>query len=254
MKFHCVTTTNAKGWNETGRRMAGSFIAKWPSEAKPLTVYAEDFDLHLPDIEVRRLPAWLGEFKAKHGSTPAAVGQRNGGYDYRWDAVKFAHKVAALTDFAEPLADGVLIWLDADTFTHADLTTDWLESLFPEPAYLAWLDRINAHPECGFVMYRCSHPYHQSFMQAYRNLYTSGELFKLPQTNDCTALEHIVTAKVLRGKIPPPVSLSGDKTWHHPFVNGPLGSRLDHMKGPRKTEGKSRARDMRVKRSEPYWT
>ncbi len=244
---------NERGWLETGKRMAESFVARWPKEALPLTVYAEGFDVAMDGVETRQLPSWLAEFKVLHGSREDAHGRRNGAYDYRFDAVKFAHKVAALTDFGEDLTDGVMIWLDADTFTHANVTVGWLERLFPEPAYLAWLDRLNTHPECGFVMYRASHPYHRNFMQSYRNLYTSGDLFKLRETNDCTALQHVVTAKVRNGKITAPVSLSGDKRWHHPFVNGPLGARMDHLKGPRKQEGRSRKRDMRTKRTEEYW-
>jgi len=252
MKFHVVTTMNRAGWEETGRRMAASFNHRWPEAAMPLTVYAEDFE---PDVavHVRRLPDWLDKFKADYGGAESARGHRNGVYDYRWDAIKFAHKVAAVTDFGAALTDGVMIWLDADTFTHSDVTVEWLEGLFPEPAYLAWLDRINAHPECGFVMYRSSHPYHRNFMESYRNLYTSGELFKLDQTNDCTALQRIVTVKMANGKIPAPVSLSGDRSWHHPFVNGPLGACMDHMKGPRKAQGRSRKRDTRKMRTEPYW-
>jgi hypothetical protein len=157
LKFHVVTTMHAKAWEEFGRRMVESVIALWPLDALPLTLYAEDFDPEpMPGLQVRRLPAWLDEFKQRWGKTPAYTGHRNGGYDYRFDAVKFAHKVAALTDFGLELSDGVMIWLDADTFTHAVVTTEWLHSLFPEPAYLAWLDRANSHPECGFVMFRAS--------------------------------------------------------------------------------------------------
>lgn len=250
LNYHVVSTMNAKGWEETGRRMAASFLKHWDA---PLTIYAEDFLPDISGIQTRALPEWMAEFKAKHSLIEAHVGRRNGRYDYRFDAVKFAHKVAALTDFGEDLDEGVLIWLDADTYTHAEVTEKWLESLFPEPAYVAWLNRQNSHPECGFVMYRCSHPYHRNFMQAFRNLYTSGDLFKLAETHDSFALQHLVLAKVMNRKIPPPVSLSGDTGWHHPFVNGPLGACLDHLKGPRKQEGKSRKRDMRIRRREPYW-
>lgn len=255
MKFHVVTTTNEKGWNESGRRMVESFLKNWPISTMPLTIYAEDFTP--PDnigIDIRRLPAWLDDFKAKWGKIPAHLGQRHGRYDYRFDAVKFAHKVGALTDFGQDLADGVMIWVDADTFTHARVTPEWLTGLFPEPAYIAWLNRLNSHPECGFVMFRCSHPYHRNFMESLRNLYTTGDLFKLRETHDSFALQHLVTAKVINRKIPPPASLSGDPRWHHPFVNGPLGACLDHCKGPtRKAAGRSRQQDLRVPRSEPYW-
>lgn len=247
---------NAKGYRETGRRMLESVIAKWPLESLPIVVYAEDFEIDdLPAVEVRHLPAWLAEFKARHANVPAYNGRRNGVYDYRFDAVKFSHKVAALTDFGlEIEPNDILIWLDADTFTHASVTNEWLASLFPGSSYIAWLDRANSHPECGFVMFRCSHPYHSNFMTAFRNLYTSGDLFKLRETHDSFALQHMVTAKVMNRKIPAPVSLSGDRNWHHPFVSGPLGACLDHCKGPsRKLTGKSHPRDLRKPRSEPYW-
>lgn len=253
LKFQVVTTTNAAGWEQTGRRMAQSFVDQWQTGGK-LVIYAEDFEPDVDGCETRRMPSWLADFKAQNENTPAYNGRRGARtYDYRFDAIKFSHKVAALTDFAEPISEGVAIWLDADTFTHAPVTADWLEKLFPPPAYLAWLDRLNSHPECGFMMFRCSHPYHVNFMQAFRNLYTSGQIFKLRETHDSYAMQHLVSAKLMHGKIPPPVSLSGDTRWHHPFVNGPLGERIDHMKGPRKKEGRSRARDLRRPRSEAYW-
>jgi hypothetical protein len=254
VKFHVVTTTNAAGWEETGRRMAGSFIERWPACAS-LTVYAEDFEPDVPGIEVRRLPAWMAEFKAAHKSVASRNGIRAGGqYSYTHDAVKFAHKVAALTDFGEPLTDGVMIWLDADTFTHSDVTEDWLNGLFPASAYIAWLDRARSHPECGFVMFRCDHPYHARFMDRFRALYTSGDLFRLPETHDSYVLQHLVVSKVASRKIPPPASLSGEaRRTSHPAVNGPLGARIDHLKGPRKQEGRSRQRDIVFERNEPYW-
>lgn len=256
VKFRLVTTMNAKGWEESGRRMVESVIANWPAETLPIVVYAEGFDPAMPAVEVRPMPSWLVDFKARFGRTAAHNGQRSGGYDYRFDAIKFSHKVAALTDFLLGLVDGEIgIWLDADTFTHAAVTAVWLENLFPEPAYIAWLDRHNTHPECGFLMFRTSHPYHVNFVESFRALYVSGRLFKLSETHDSYALWYMVQAKVMSGKLPTPVSLSGDKRWHHPFVNGPLGACIDHMKGPtRKAIGRSRPEDMRVRRTEKYWS
>jgi hypothetical protein len=253
MIYHVVTTTNAAGWEETGRRMAQSFLERWPAEAS-LTVYAEDFEPDVDGIEVRRLPPWMAEFKRAHGAVPSRNGVKNDRYSYTLDAVRFAHKVAALTDFAEPITDGIVIWLDADTYTHADVTVDWLEKLFPEPAYIAWLDRVHSHPECGFVMFRASHPYHASFMARFRSMYTDGDIFRLPETHDSYVLQHLVGVKVVNRKIPPPVSLSGDaRRTSHPFVNGPIGARCDHLKGPRKQIGKTPKRDIVMPRREAYW-
>jgi hypothetical protein len=199
--FRVVTTMNAKGWVETGRRMVESVIRHWPAECLPIVVYAEGFEPEAMDgLEVRQLPEWLGDFKATYGAIPAYTGIRNGSYDYRFDAVKFSHKVAALTDFLDRLDDGVGIWLDADTFTHALVTAEWLTNLFPEPAYIAWLDRYHSHPECGFVMFRASHAYHRNFVEAFRRLYISGEVFNLRETHDSFALQHLVQVKVFESE------------------------------------------------------
>lgn len=233
--------------------MVQSFQRYWPRDTR-LTVYAEGFVPEIKGIHVRELPAWLNEFKGHYGRVPTYCGKLNNGqYDYRFDGVKFAHKVAALTDFALGFTEGVVIWLDADTLTHAPVTKDWLEGLFPEPAYLAWLDRSQTHPECGFMMFRANYPHHIKFMESFRDIYLSGEIFKLREFHDSYVFQQLVLRKISAGKIPPPASLSGDRNWHHPFVNGPLGSRMDHLKGPRKIEGKSRRWDTRRPRQEAYW-
>jgi hypothetical protein len=109
---------NAKGWEETGRKMVESFNKHWPCR---LTVYAEGFVPDL-DVDVRSMPAWQEDWKRVYGIVPEHVGRKNGRYDYSFDAVKFSHKVAALTDFAENISEGVVICLDADTITHAPVT------------------------------------------------------------------------------------------------------------------------------------
>jgi hypothetical protein len=39
----------------------------------------------------------------------------------------------------------------------------------------------------------------------------------------------------------------------HPLINGPLGKWMDHMKGGRKEQGKSKTSDLMVNRTENYW-
>jgi hypothetical protein len=39
----------------------------------------------------------------------------------------------------------------------------------------------------------------------------------------------------------------------HPLINTKLGQWIDHMKGDRKTLGKSKSSDIMVKRKEGYW-
>lgn len=256
MKYHLVTTVNAKGWEQSGRKMAESFASRWEAGLFPLTIYAEGFEPEEnPAWTVRLLPEWVDAFKAEHAGDPTRAGRYGNRYDYRFDAVKFVHKVGAVTDFGAGLDDGTMIWIDADTFTHADVTEDWLNGLFPGDGYLAWLDRKDAHPECGFVMFRCGHLYHQAFMASFRRLYESGEVFKLRETHDSYVLQWLALSKAGKGKIPHPHSLSGvGRNASHVLANSPLSACLDHMKGDRKTIGRTPKRErFLIRDNNPYW-
>jgi hypothetical protein len=255
LSFHVCTTMNRAGWEQHGRRMAQSFMDRWPDEAKPLTVYAEGFEPDVEGLDVRQLPDWLEPFKARHKGTPRLNGKTAPGhYDFRFDLVKFSHKVAAMTDFGLSVDDGTMIWLDADTFFHSDVTCKFLTERFPEPAYIAWLERQGGFPETGFVMFRAAHPAHCKFMTTLRDLYVTDSVLKQAEMHDAFLIWEIGKAMVRKGEIPAVVNLSGE-AWRasHPAIVGPLGSILDHMKGPRKDEGKSRKRDLIRPRSEPYW-
>lgn len=248
-----VTTMNAAGWNQHGGRMVESFRKQWPQDVE-LLVYAEGF--RVPDymgVTACDLPAWQVDFKARHKGNRKANGQMPSRYDFRQDAVKFSHKVAALTDAALKQDEGILIWLDADTFTHAPVTHEWLHCLFPAPSYVAWLDRENCYPECGFIMLRCDHHAHVDMMSDYRDLYVSDRVLGMGETHDSFVFQKLIEAAVKNGAIERPISLSGDRRWSHPFVNGPLGACMDHMKGDRKKRGRSNPWDTRKPRSEPYW-
>lgn len=252
MTVRVVTTMNRAGWKETGARMVESFRSMWPADVAFL-LYAEGFDPDRDDVEVRALPAWVDDFKRRHADNRVAHGHTPTRYDFRFDAVKFAHKVGAMTDAGLRHDDGVLIWLDADTVTHAPVTHGWLEGLFPAPSYVAWLDRENSFPETGFIMFRCGHRSHRTAMNAYRDIYVSDQLFKLGPTADSFVFQYLIESMARSGDIEAPVSLSGERRWSHPFVNGPLGACLDHMKGSRKARGRSDPWDLRTPRSEPYW-
>ena len=250
MKYTVVTTCNYRGWEATGRKCVESFRRHWPIEVD-LVIYAEDFEVQYDSMG--HLPAWHSQFKLRHIGNKRAHGIIDGRYDFRHDAVKFSHKVAAITDAAEKHDAGILIWMDADVFTHAKVTIDWLDQLAPVD-YMAWLDRTNCYPECGFLMFNCAHKAHRGIMRDFRNLYEHDELFSLKETHDSYVLEQLIKDHVTAGTIQQPKSLSGKaRRWHHPFVSGPLGRCLDHAKGRRKDAGRSSVRDLMQPRNEEHW-
>ena len=250
MTYHVVTTCHAQGWKIYGRRMVRSHQAFWPKEVK-LTLYAEGFE---PDLacDMRKLPSWVDEFKARHAKNTRACGYvDHKPYNMLFDAVRFCHKVGAVIDAAQSIETDTLIWVDADVVTHAPVTMEFLDGLWgdTEDPGIAWLNRVHKYPECGFVMYYLGHERMKLLMTVWRMLYVSDHVFKMVHWTDCHTLE----ASVLRTEMPT-VSLSGNFTnVGHPFINGPLGAVMDHMKGERKFAGRSRRGDLRTARQEPYW-
>lgn len=241
-----VSTCHKEGWKQYGRRMVDTWMMNWPV---PLAFFGEGF-APADDASIMLLPdltavAWLQEFKRQHPY------KRTGPYDYRFDAARFAHKIAAILEADESRILDFLIWVDADTVTHTAVPPEFVESLLPQgDEYIAWLDRKGKYPECGFFILNCRHPRHAEFIAALRSAYVTGSLFKMAEWHDSYVIQQLVEGMGLKTR-----SLSGPDGFKtsHPFVNGPLGAYMDHMKGPRKTMGRSQARDLKVVRPEPYW-
>lgn len=248
MKIQAITTCSAAGWEQYGRHMAGRWAENWPV---PLHVWFEGFppDPALEGVHWSDLDSigWLQQFKRDHAHrTPRSP------YNYRLDAVRFAHKTAAVIQSALDQFDcDWLIWVDADTVTHRPVPPEFVQSLLPQGReFLAWLDRVGNYPECGFYVLNLRHPAMPERLATWRSWYVTGRLFQLREWHDSFVLQQLVETAGLGTK-----SLSGDRARRtsHPFVNGPLGAYMDHLKGSRKVEGKSRRGDLKVRRTEDYW-
>lgn len=252
-KIAVVTTCNEAGWQLYGRRMAETFVEHWPTEIK-LTVYAEDFEPDVEGVLVDSLPPWVHNFATRHALNARAHGlPKDGGtekdYDYRMDAVRFAWKTAAVIDAVWNCEADTLIWMDADTVTHADVPFEFIDGLLPPSAQVAWLDRgVKMYPECGFYALDIRDIGVQQMINDWMLLYRYDKVFSLSEWHDSYVLQQMVQQHKLRT-----VSLSGPVYCTHPFINGPLGAYFDHLKGPRKFTGKSHAGDLRVDRKEDYW-
>ena len=231
MKFTVVTTYADRHWEVYGRRFVSSFTKFWSGVDL----------LILKDQDLENESAWFSGFKRRHASRSTE--------NYRMDAVRFAHKVAAIELAYLKAETDALVWMDADCVTHAAVDENWLAELIGD-AEFAYLKRKNKYPECGFMMFRVGSIRIHQLMERLCDLYRTDKLFELKEWHDSYAIDYcraIVTG--LRCK-----SLSGNaEETGHPLVNGPLGARLDHLKGKRKAEGRSRKSDLKVNRTEEYW-
>ena len=265
-KFSVVTTFNQSGYYKYGKRMINTFLQNWPKEVD-LYVYAENClveesasNLHVLDLHAT-IPE-LVAFKQQWGTVPMAIGQvpmgppdRKGkqpGIGFKWDAVRFSHKVYSVCHAAKNVIADVLLWMDADIVCHSKITLQELENFCPEHTDLAFLGREGKYTECGLYAMKltssATHKFLQDFQQAY-DCATDG-IFKMREWHDSFVFDQIRKQVNLAELDWSQGLIKGEG---HPLINSPWGAYLDHLKGARKDLGRSKAKDLRVHRKESYW-
>jgi hypothetical protein len=250
-----ITSFSKDGWHEYGRRMVETFESYWPAEIKLICYYEfEPPVVSFPNrIEWRDLMAipHVEEFLSRT-STDQYKGFRADQddsnklvYQYRMDANKFSRKAFCWYDAwlkiyeAEKTDDQrrLLVWLDADTYTHNAIPSGFIEGLLPDGKGMAFLGReqIGMYPESGFVAWDCDAPGINTFFQLCWNMYAAGGFVFMREWHDCYAMELIKRLLATDAH-----NLSPEVDDMHPFVFSQLGQYMDHLKGPkRKTAGRT---------------
>jgi len=276
MSITVVTTFNQSGYDQYGHRMIQSFLQHWPKEIK-LYVYAEDCKINesadnLIIKDLHNSSLGLTNFKNKWKNVPKANGDVSGdpikskrkdsGKGFKWNAVKFAHKTYAIFSCANECQTNTLIWMDADTICHSDITLNELYKLIPIDIDLCYLGRKGKYSECGlYAMNLCS-SHIQEFLKEFQRVYDQAEtgIFLMEEWHDSFVfdrvrekfpkLKQLDWAAHLHDIRPNPRNSMGEG---HPLINSNWGAYLDHLKGTRKILGKSNLLDLKVKRNEDYW-
>jgi len=273
-----VTTFHKPGLDLYGQRFLDSFAERVDKEIK-LLVYAENCNPVNPDPEqitifnAKEVLPKLNAFKERWGNDPKANGTpppeikarrpRDWNKAFKWDAVRFANKVYAVFDACERSNDWC-VWMDADTFVHSDWSYKEFKKLLPKDKWITYVGRgkgSQTWPECGFYGMNLNHGGCQAFLEEFERYYEDADngIFTLEEWHDSFVFGSILNKmKTLR---PDVLDYSADmylreaKTGGggHPLINGPLGKFIDHMKGDRKNQGKSKKSDIMVARKESYW-
>lgn len=183
MKYAVVTSFSPRGYEVYGRKFIDSFSRFW---AYPLYVYYEG-EKPLDACE-RAIWKSLDEdvdrqkFMTKHKDTDLR--------DYRKCAVRYSHKVFAMT--GAPRDHENLIWIDADCETFAPVTDEMIKGVCADPGQVgSFLARpYHRHTETGFWSVRMNNC-GADFLDELRRAYTSGEIFNLSEWHDCMAFDFV---------------------------------------------------------------
>jgi hypothetical protein len=266
-KFAVCTTFNEKGYKTYGRRMINSFLESWPTEVE-LHVYAEDcvvdisaknlfvYDSHQVNNELVAFKnQWKLEPKANGDvrSIPHLASRRDAHKPFRWDAVRFSNKVYSIFKCAKDIKADALLWMDADMFCHSPITYAELSNLCPETIELGFLGRERKFSECGLYYLNLKSDNVKEFLTVFQHYYDNAEhgIFALTEWHDSFVFD-VIRSKVKLKELNWSAGLI--KGEGHPLINCQWGAYLDHLKGERKTLGKSKPTDLIVSRNETYWS
>lgn len=265
-KFSVVTTFHQAGYDLYGKRMIDTFLSRWPQEVD-LYVYAENCRIDQTDprlvvVDLMNTVPALVEFKARWSDDARATGRsaqgpadRKGkqpGMGFKWDAVRFSHKVYSVCDCANTIDSDILIWMDADTVCHTELALSDLEKLIPVGADICFLGRQGKYTECGLYAMNLKSSSVRDFLSRFQWMYDHAEqgIFTLQEWHDSFVFDQVRKQFDLKEHDWSSHLIHGEG---HPLINCEWGAWLDHLKGKRKHQGRSPNKDLRSPRSEPYW-
>ena len=271
-KLAVITTFPPNRWTAYAKRMLQSHIDYWPDE---VTLYAyhegptPDFkNQKIKFIDIEDVNPELVKFKLRHKEDPVANGEVQeipGGVrrdpsagkndkdkgSYLWDAVRFAHKTFAVDHAIKTIDAEYILWLDADTYTFRNISTEFVIGLLPQDKLVNYLGRGEKYPECGWVCYNTKHPKLKQFMNYWINMYINDTIFNELEWHDSYLFWQCV--KRIAPDDGVDIGKGAGVKGHHVFINSVLGQYIDHMKGKRKVKGKSSKSDLRINRQEAYW-
>lgn len=231
-----VTSYSVAGWCEYGYRFVQTFRRYWPTDVTLLRYGEEENSQHVNLLAVPR----CAEFLARYAGQAEVAGRQQvaghpwkanavtAGYNFRFDALKFARKVFAIEHAAEALGwRGKLFWVDADVTTFAPVPREMLERLLPDDAATCYLGRNGGyHSECGFVGYNLEHPVTPAFIRVFANEYASGVFENLGEWHDSYVYDRV------RERLGVPGYSIPSSGRGHVFAQSELGRYMDHLKGP----------------------
>ena len=252
-----VTSFSEEGYHSYAKHMLESIKEKWNPEHFKLIAYYHDFvleDLSPPTcdtISYRNLNdvTEMLEYRERMKFHDGTEGGKMA-YNWRLDAIKWCHKVYAMTDLAfemmdvddkyitagiEPPENNWMIWLDADTVATKRLDVEKLESWLPDATDLVHLGRTDAdYSETSFMGFNLGIHNTCSLLADLRGAYTIGEVVAYREWHDGFIFERLLNIYKAHGM--EAHNLSPNVKGLAAFAQSPLSEYFEHFKGQRKKE------------------
>jgi hypothetical protein len=241
-KITFVTSMNEEGYHKYGKTMLDS-VRKFWSDDLTLVCYYHDFEMpeegggtitfkNLNDVQ--DMLDYREQFKQYNGQTP-------NGYNWRMDAIKWCHKVFALSEEAFLMAEeskdaGWMIWLDADTVTTKPFCAEDIQSLLTDKCSIVHLGRTAAdYSETSFVAFNLNRQNPLELIADLRGAYISGEVLGYREWHDGFIFERLLNIYKAHGT--ETYNLSPTCKDLNAFNTSVLSQWFTHFKGNLKDKG-----------------
>lgn len=188
-----ITTFSPEYYEKWGRECLASLVKYWPG--KIVAYYEHDRPDEFTDrvryrnlFEQRDLTyflKWTGMVPLINGHLP------DGGYNYNFNANKFARKVYAITDYARE--EVPFFFVGADTRCIKPVPAEFLTGLMDGyPGVFLLRRHLEKHVESDFAGYDPTDRDMRKMLRIYREAYNNGSFLELEGWNDCYVLDRLL--------------------------------------------------------------
>ena len=253
-KFAIITSYSEKQFFPLGKNFIDDFFRYFPNNTL-LVVYVEGentqkyLDINYPGWESRIDIFYLykdcAKYKAFHNKyhrDPIYHGKRQMqgrhwkskavriGYNFRFDAVRFAIKPFVidhcLVNLDTPFE--ALFWFDVDVFFYEKLPNHYAYILLPFPYVFSYLNRKRTYSECGFLGFNVQSGRVRNMVNDIATLYACGDFIAHREWHDSYLWDFV------RKKHHPEAYALPSRMNHNPWISSPLAQWCIHLKGDRK--------------------
>ena len=207
-----VTSFSGRHFDVYAKKMLESVVEHWADDLKLIVYYdtvTEEQKKEFPQspiIEYRDLDQvedrtkFLEKMKGYDGTSNGQMP-----YNFRMDALRFCHKVYALTDYFLEISEnevrgGWLIWMDADVLTTSPLSEKILFEAFPKDAELIHLGRTDIDfSETGFIGFNLDTMHSHYFLADIRGCYDIGEVLAYREWTDAFIMTRFIKIYAAHG-------------------------------------------------------
>ena len=262
-KYDIVTSFNPEGLEVYARNMLNSFDKHWDKEIQ-LHAWYHDFDeggAFFLRTEELKIPAKGVKYSNLNNiqdmieyreAMKVHNGTEGGKIQYNWrlDAIKWCHKIYALTETAaDPhvIQDkDWLIWLDADTVTFADVDAEFLDGICDDSYDIVHLGRNSVdYSETSFIAFNLKNRPAVDFLSDFRETYDNREVTAYREWHDGFIFERLLKLHQYHGL--KALNLTPDVPDLNAFATSVLSTKMQHFKGNLKTKDVSLEHHKRYK-------